>query len=91
MYLAGMQVQRYMTESAVQYDYILGLRLDTSLWGTIPPLDPSAIPAHGLVVRGLAFQLVWYSLLHDDTLHRLRTAERHVYGHGPALRTGVAA
>lgn len=66
--LAAEQVQRYMIEKGVSYDYIFKSRLDLQLWGTIPPLSSLQVPQNGIIAPRVYYDWTWYSLLHDGEL-----------------------
>ncbi|KAH9233415.1 hypothetical protein K456DRAFT_53984 [Colletotrichum gloeosporioides 23] len=69
LYLAAQQVQRYMVEKGVSYDYIYKGRLDLQFWGDgSPALSSLKVPDNGILAPRVALDWTWYSMLHDGEL-----------------------
>ncbi|KAI8242454.1 hypothetical protein K4K55_010485 [Colletotrichum sp. SAR 10_96] len=69
LYLAAQQVQRYMVEKGVTYDYIYKGRLDLQFWGDgSPALSSLKVPDNGILAPRVALDWTWYSMLHDGEL-----------------------
>jgi hypothetical protein len=64
LYMAGQQVQKYMVEHGVMYDYIFKGRLDLKLWGGIPSLSSLSVPPGGIIAPRVALDWTWYAMLH---------------------------
>ncbi|KAF6825456.1 hypothetical protein CPLU01_10250 [Colletotrichum plurivorum] len=68
LYLAGRQVQRYMVEEGVSYDYVYKGRLDLQFWGDSPALSSLKVPEGGILAPRVALDWTWYAMLHDGEL-----------------------
>ncbi|KAL3419871.1 hypothetical protein PVAG01_08370 [Phlyctema vagabunda] len=70
IWLAGREVQKYMTQKGIRYDYILKTRLDLLLHGNIPRLEELApMVADGAVMAPrVAMDWNWYAMIHDGSL-----------------------
>ncbi|RDW61567.1 hypothetical protein BP5796_11459 [Coleophoma crateriformis] len=70
IYAASTQVQRYMIQHGVRYEYILKTRPDLFLHGIIPPLEelvPMTLDGT-IVAPRVAMDWNWYTMRHDGEL-----------------------
>ncbi|RFU27047.1 hypothetical protein B7463_g9288, partial [Scytalidium lignicola] len=89
IYLAGLQVRKYMMETGVQYDYILKSRLDLLLHGSIPRLDSLDAVDGKIILPRVAMDWTWYTMFHDGTLHA-GTTDITAFGKASSMWTYLA-
>ncbi|TDZ54924.1 hypothetical protein CTRI78_v005917 [Colletotrichum trifolii] len=89
LYLAGQQVQRYMIEQGISYDYIYKGRLDLQYWGDSPALSSLKVPENGILAPRVALDWTWYAMLHDGEL-RAGVTDITAFGRPNAMFTYLA-
>ncbi|KAH8802662.1 hypothetical protein F5884DRAFT_682796 [Xylogone sp. PMI_703] len=89
IYLAGLQVQKYMIQTGVQYDYIMKARLDLLLHGSIPRLDTLDAYDGKIILPRVAMDWTWHTLFHDGTLHA-GTTDITAFGKASSMWTYLA-
>ncbi|KAL0944612.1 uncharacterized protein CTRU02_202499 [Colletotrichum truncatum] len=89
LYLAGQQVQRYMVEQGISYDYIYKGRLDLQFWGDSPALSSLKVPENGILAPRVALDWTWYAMLHDGEL-RAGVTDITAFGRPNAMFTYLA-
>ncbi|WYZ45082.1 hypothetical protein EsH8_VIII_000398 [Colletotrichum jinshuiense] len=89
LYLAGQQVQRYMIEEGISYDYIYKGRLDLLYWGDSPALSSLKVPENGILAPRVALDWTWYAMLHDGEL-RAGVTDITAFGRPNAMFTYLA-
>ncbi|CAF0776386.1 unnamed protein product [Adineta ricciae] len=82
VYMVGQQATAYMIQHGIQYDYILRMRPDHMLWGTIPPLYEVS---HGkVIIPNPAKEWFYYCVTHHG-LQRMGTTDQIAYGRASAM------
>ncbi|KAF9881604.1 hypothetical protein CkaCkLH20_00750 [Colletotrichum karsti] len=89
LYLASQQVQHYMVEKGISYDYIYKGRLDLQFWGDSPALSSLKVPENGILAPRVALDWTWYSMLHDGEL-RAGVTDITAFGRPNAMFTYLA-
>lgn len=87
-YLAGQLMRNYMLSEGITYDYVLRLRPDTDIWGTVPDLPIlNAVDDPTRIFLPHPYREHYYWCSHHDGRIRTGVTDQLAYGTLPTMQT----